>query len=50
MAREGQQSSEGSGAQVLWGEAEETGIVQTGEEEAQGRLHCSPQPSGKRLW
>jgi len=30
-------SSEGSGAQVLWGAAEGTGIVQSGEEEAQGR-------------
>ena len=34
--REGQQSCEGSGAQVFWGAAEETGIVQSGEE-AQGR-------------
>ena len=36
MSREGQQRCEGSGPQVLWGVAEETGIVQSGEE-AQGR-------------
>ena len=34
----GQQSHEGSGAQVLWGAAEGTGVVQSGEEEAQGDL------------
>ena len=38
MSRDGQQSYEGSGAQVLWGVAEGTGMVQSGEEEAQGRL------------
>ena len=35
--REGQQSSEGSGAQTLWEVAEGTGIVQSGEEGAQGK-------------
>ena len=35
MSREGQWSFEGSGAQVLWGAAEGTGIVQSG---------------GRRLW
>ena len=32
---------EGSGAQALGGVAEEAGIVESGEEEAQGRPHCS---------
>ena len=35
--QEGQQSCEGSGLQVLWGEIEGTGIVQTVEEQDQGR-------------
>jgi len=35
MSREGQRSCEGSGAQVLRGATEETGIVQFEEEEAQ---------------
>ncbi len=34
---EGQQSREGSETQVLWRVAEGTGIVQSREEEAQGR-------------
>ena len=37
-SEEGQLSCEGSGALLLWGLAEEIGIVQSGEEEAQGRL------------
>ena len=41
MSREGQQSCEGSGAQVLCGEAEGAGIVQSGEGEAQGKHYCS---------
>jgi len=31
----GNEADEGSGAQVLWGVAEGTGIVQSGEEKAQ---------------
>ena len=41
MFREGQQSCEGCGAQVLQGEG--TGIVQSGEEEALGRPYLCPQ-------
>ena len=37
MSREGQQS------------CERTGIVQSGEKEAQGK-HCSPQPPERRSW
>jgi len=37
VSREGQQSCEGSGAQILWGMDEGAGIFKTGEEEAQGR-------------
>jgi len=37
VSREGQRKCEGSGAQILWGTAEGTGIVQSGEEEALGR-------------
>ena len=40
MSRERQRSCEGSGAQALWGAADGTGIVQSGEEEAQGRPYC----------
>ena len=40
---EGQRSCEGSGAQVLWGVAEGTGIVKPGEEEAQGTRYGSLQ-------
>ena len=43
MSRGGQQNCEGSGIQVFWGVAEGTGVVQSGEEEAQGRPHCSIQ-------
>ena len=43
MFREGQQRTERSGVQDLRGAAEETGIVQFGEEEAQGRLYHSLQ-------
>ena len=48
MSREGQQSCEGSGAQALWGGAEGAGIVKPGEEDAQGRAHCTVQlPEGR---
>ena len=50
MSRDGQQSYEGSGAQVLWGVAEGTGNVQSGEEEALGRPYFSLQQSEQRLW
>jgi len=43
VSREGQRSCEGSGAQVLWGTAEGTGIVQSGGEEAEGRPYHSLQ-------
>jgi len=35
---------------VLWGAAEATGMVQSGEEEAHGRLYCSLQLPKRRLW
>ena len=35
VSREGQQSCEGSGAQVLWGATELAEVVHSGEEEAQ---------------
>ena len=41
MSREGQGGCEGSGAQVLRRVAEGTGIVQSGEEETQGRAYHS---------
>lgn len=50
MFREGQQSSDGSGAQALQGVAEGTGISQSGEEEVQGRPYCPLQLFGRRLW
>ena len=51
VCREGQQSSEGSGAQILGEMAEGTGIVQTEEEEAQGRPYRPPQlPEGVVSW
>ena len=37
MSREGQRSCEGSGAQILWRVPEQTGMLQSGEEVAQGR-------------
>jgi len=45
VSREGQQSCEGSGAQVLWGVAEETGIVQSGEE-----IFPNIQPECPLIW
>jgi len=39
-----------SGAQVLWAAAEGTGIVQSGEEEVQGRPYRSLQLPEGRLW
>ena len=51
MSREGQQSWERSGAQVWWGAAEGTGMVQSGrEEEDQGRPYCSLRLPERRLW
>ena len=49
MSRKGQQSCEGLGAQILWREAEGAGIVQSGGEDAQGRLSC-PLQLPERLW
>ena len=37
----GNEASEGSGEQVLRGAAQGAGIVQPGEEEAQGRPYCT---------
>lgn len=49
MFMEGQRSCEGSGAQILQGGAEETGIVHPGEEEVQDRPYCYLQLSERRL-
>ena len=49
MSREGQQSGEESGAQILRGAAERTGIVQSGEKEAQVRPCRSLQLPERRL-
>ena len=43
VPREGQQSHEGSGTQAFWELSEETGIVWSGEEKAQGRPYSSLQ-------
>ena len=43
VSREGNKGGEGSGEQVLWEAAEGTGIVYSGEEEAEGRPYCSLQ-------
>ena len=48
-SREVQQSCKGSGAQVLWGVTDGTGIVQSAEEEAQGRPYHSLQLPERRL-
>ena len=40
---------EGSGAQILWGMAEGTAIVLSGEEDAQGRPYFSLQLPERRL-
>jgi len=50
VSREGQSHSEGSGAQGLLRVAEGAGIVQSGEEEAQGRPYHSLHPPVRRLW
>ena len=50
VSREVQQSCKGSGAQVGWGAAEGTGIIQSGEEEARGRPYHSVQLLERRLW
>ena len=39
-SEEGNKAGEGSGARTLLGAAERAGIVQSGEEEAQGRSYC----------
>jgi len=44
----GNEAGEDSGAQVLGGAAEGTGIVQCGEEVTQGRLYCSLQLPEKK--
>ena len=44
------ETGERSEAQVLWGMAEGTGIVQFGEEEAEEKAYCSLQLPGRRLW
>ena len=40
-SEKGNKAGEGSGAQILWGVAEGAGVVQSGEEKAQGRHYCS---------
>ena len=50
MSREGPRSCERSGEQALWGLAEGTGIVQSGEEEALERPYLSLQLPERRLW
>ena len=51
VSREGQQSCEGSGAQVWWGVAGGTKMIQSGEEEAQRRPHRSLRlPERRLLW
>ena len=46
----GHKAGEESRAQVLWGVADGTGIVQLGEEDAQGRPYGSLQLPERRLW
>ena len=46
----GNKTGEGSGPQISWGPAEGAGIVQSGEEEAQRRPHCTLQLPEGRLW
>jgi len=52
VSREGQQSCEGSGEQVLQGLVEGTGIVQSGEEEGSGEISLlsTKQKNKKMLW
>jgi len=40
---------EGTREQDLWGAAERTGATKLGEEEVEGRPHCSLPPSERRL-
>jgi len=47
MSRDGQQSCEGSGAQLLWGAVEGTGIVQSGG--GPGEILSLSMPE-RRLW
>jgi len=49
-AEEGNKAGEGSEAQALWGAAEWAEFVQSGEQEAQGRPHCTLQLPKGRLW
>ena len=46
----GNKVGERSGAQVLWGAADGTGIVHSGEEKAQGMPYSSVQLHGRSLW
>ena len=50
QVKKGSEDGEGSGAQVLWGVSEGTGIVYSGEEDAQGRSYCSLQLPERKLW
>ena len=43
------EAHEGSRAQVSWGAAEGTGVVQSGEKQAEGRPYCSLQLPERRL-
>ena len=45
---QGSEAGEGSGEQVCWGATEGAGAVQSGEEEAEGRPHCSLQLPERR--
>ena len=47
---EGNKAGEGTGAKILKGVAQGTGIIHSGEEEAQGRPYCSLQVPERRLW
>ena len=48
--KKGNETGEESGAQVAWGAAEGTGMVQSGEEEAQRRTYYFLQVPEKRFW
>lgn len=50
MFREEHENCEGSGVQVSWGGVEGTGIISPGEQEAQGRSHCSLQLPERWSW
>ena len=44
---EGSRANSGSGRHILWGESEDTGVVQFGEHKAKRQSHCSLQLSRK---